>query len=203
MASPPTRETRSPIVSDATKPPQITPPRPASPPAIVWLLLALAFLASFWLIRRNAARTGAPATGGRANYAWTATGLDGQPVPFKNYAGRAVFLNVWATWCGPCVTEMPSIARLAANPRLKDVAFVCVATDDSIEPVRRFAERLQAPMTIVHAGGEIPPVFRSDSIPATYILAPDGRIVYTETRGRDWDDAEIVALLERLARHVK
>ncbi len=67
-----------------------------------------------------------------ADYDWSLMDLDGQPVSFAKFKGKTVFLNIWATWCGPCVGEMPSIAKLARNPRLQDknIEFVCVSTDD-------------------------------------------------------------------------
>ena len=77
-----------------------------------------------------------------ADYDWSLLDLNDQPVSFAKFKGRPVFLNIWATWCGPCVREMPSIAALAADPRLegKNIEFVCVSTDDSTEAVRRYLE---------------------------------------------------------------
>jgi len=92
-------------------------------------------------------------TGGRADYSWPVTDLDGRPVDLGRYRGKAVFLNVWATWCGPCVAEMPSIARLAADPRLKDVAFVGISVDDDAAPVRRFLKEHGLSCTIRRASG--------------------------------------------------
>src|SRR4051794_25852945 len=66
-----------------------------------------------------------------AEYRWTLRDLDDAPVDFGRYRGKVVFLNIWATWCPPCVSELPLIAKLAADPRLADVAFVCAATDES------------------------------------------------------------------------
>src|SRR4051794_9754607 len=101
-------------------------PPPATAPDVIrlWILLALAFVCVFVAIRvyspsRNAA-------GGKAEYSWKVADLDGKPVDLSKYRGRAVFLNVWATWCPPCRREMPSIVRLASDPKLKDVAFLCI-----------------------------------------------------------------------------
>ena len=71
---------------------------------------------------------------------------------FSRFKGKTVFLNIWATWCGPCVGEMPSIARLAENPRLKgkNIEFVCVSTDDSTDKVVRFLRGKNWPMTVLH-----------------------------------------------------
>ena len=70
-----------------------------------------------------------------ADYDWSPVDLNDQPVPFSRFKGKTVFLNFWATWCGPCVSEMPSIEELAKNPRLRDknIAFVCVSRDVSTD----------------------------------------------------------------------
>ena len=72
-------------------------------------------------------------TGEPASYDWTFLDLERPAGDVRPFKGKTVFLNIWATWCGPCVKEMPSIARLAEDPRLKDkgIAFVCVSIDES------------------------------------------------------------------------
>src|SRR4051794_18955906 len=60
------------------------------------------------------------------DFDWSLSTLDGKPVSFSAYRGRPVVLTIWATWCGPCRMEMPSLVALAANPKLKGVEFVAV-----------------------------------------------------------------------------
>ena len=119
---------------------------------------------------------------------------------FSRFKGKTVFLNIWATWCGPCVGEMPSIAKLAENPLLKgkNIEFVCAATDDSVAKVIEFVRDKKWPMTMLHARS-LPPVFQTESIPATYIIAPGGRVVAAEVGANDWDKPAIVAFLTKTA----
>ena len=135
-----------------------------------------------------------------ADYAWTPRDLKGNDVPFSTFRGKTVFLNVWATWCGPCVGEMPSIAKLAADPKLKDVAFVCVSVDDHPESVKSFlASRGEGwTMTVLHAK-TLPKVFTTTGIPATFLIAPDGKIAASEVGSADWSDPAVSAFLLRLA----
>jgi thiol-disulfide isomerase/thioredoxin len=135
-----------------------------------------------------------------ADYNWSALDLNDQPVPFARFQGKPVFLNIWATWCGPCVREMPSIARLAENPRLRDkgIAFVCVATDDSSQAVRSFLQGKSWSMTFLRAE-RLPSVFYTEGIPTTFLIAPDGRIVAVEVGAAEWDTPEVVAFLEKMA----
>jgi thiol-disulfide isomerase/thioredoxin len=129
-----------------------------------------------------------------ADYSWRLLDLNDGPVDFSRFKGKTVFLNVWATWCGPCVSEMPTIEKLASKPALKDVAFVCVSTDDSAATVRRFLAGRNWPMTVLRATG-LPPVFETQGIPATFLIAPDGRIAAAEVGAVNWDDPAVVALL--------
>jgi len=133
---------------------------------------------------------------------WVVRDLDDAPVPFTNYQGRVVFLNLWATWCPPCVAELPAIANLASNPRLKEVAFLCVSSDESAEVVRSFLKGKDWPMTFLRAT-DLPASFATDAIPATFVVAPDGRIVVSEVGSAQWDDPSVVDYLESLVKATK
>lgn len=139
-----------------------------------------------------------PSTGRPADFTWQLRDLNDQPSPFRQFQGKAVFLNIWATWCPPCVQEMPSIVRLASRPELKDVAFVCVSVDGSGDTVKQFLQGKDWPMTVLRAT-DAPPVFATNGIPATFIIAPNGSIVSSEVGANDWDNPETIALLKRLA----
>ena len=136
-----------------------------------------------------------------ADFRWTLLDLDDKPVDFESFRGRPILLNLWATWCPPCLAEMPSIAHLAANQRLKDkgVVFVCVSTDDSAEKLRGFLKDKDWGMTILRATS-IPPAFQTEGIPATFLIAPDGRIATAEVGSARWDDPSVVDFLEELAK---
>ena len=186
-----------------------TPNPPRSRNARWWLLaLGLAFawvvFASAFLKGRNGGDLAAPGLtpttpGDRADYAWTLEDLDGKPVEFGRFKGRAVFLNLWATWCGPCLDELPAIASLAANPRLKGVAFACVSTDGDVAELRRFVaeHKLKLP---VYRASSLPLAFQTEGIPATFLIGPDGKVVASEVGAAQWDHPDVVDLLERLSK---
>jgi thiol-disulfide isomerase/thioredoxin len=135
-----------------------------------------------------------------AAYDWSALDLNDQPVSFSKFKGKTVFLNIWATFCEPCVREMPSIARLAEDPRLrnKPIEFVCVSTDTSTELVRRFIRGKNWRMTFLRAEG-LPPVFLTDGIPSTFVIAPDGTIAATEIGPAEWDEPRVATFLEKVS----
>jgi thiol-disulfide isomerase/thioredoxin len=175
-----------------------------SKPDRSWLIIGLVFV-GFWIIylafflpRRPSGSLEGSGINLPADYAWTLEDLKAQPVRFSRFEGKTVFLNVWATWCGPCVGEMPSIAKLAANPRFKGkgIEFVCVSVDDSAETARNYVAEKHWPMTVLHSR-VLPQVFRTDGIPATFIISPAGRIVAAEVGSSDWDRPDVVSFLEK------
>jgi thiol-disulfide isomerase/thioredoxin len=178
-------------------------------PDRIWWLVALGFVIAFSLFRSGLIpgmkgklpppQLSVSARPQNADFQWIVHDLNDAPVPFAQFQGKAIFLNIWATWCPPCVAELPSISRLAADPRLKEVAFVCVAIDDAPATVREFVKGKDWPMTILHATS-LPAVFSTEGIPATFLINPDGRIVAAKVGGADWDDPPVVALLEKLAK---
>ncbi|MFO0908468.1 MAG: TlpA disulfide reductase family protein [Isosphaeraceae bacterium] len=134
-----------------------------------------------------------------ADYGWKLRDLNGGEVSFSRFKGKPIFLNIWATWCGPCVRELPSIAQLAERKELEGVQVVCVATDDSAETVKSFVARQNWPssMIVLHAS-DLPPVFFTEGIPATFIIDPSGRVVASEVGSADWNTPEVVSLLKKL-----
>ncbi len=174
-------------------------------PQRTWLYIGLVVI-GFWIVYlwffapRNRRPLEGSAIDQPAAYNWTLEDTSEQQVPFSRFQGKAVFLNVWATWCRPCVREMPSIARLAARDTFKDknIAFVCVSVDDATDTVRRFVRDKNWPMTVLHARTR-PPVFQTEGIPATFIISPAGRIVAAEVGSTDWDRPDVVAFLEKTA----
>ncbi|SIO08884.1 Thiol-disulfide isomerase or thioredoxin [Singulisphaera sp. GP187] len=178
-------------------------------PARTWLIVT-ASLATAWIVflllfgprsgsgNLSVPELKAPIPASVAAYGWSLHDLAGGSVPLEKYQGKTIFLNVWATWCPPCVAELPAIANLAGNPRLKDVAFLCVSTDESPEVVRSFLKGKNWPMTILMAS-DIPPAFATEGIPATFVIAPDGRVVVSEVGSAQWDDPSVVDFLEKLS----
>ena len=177
-----------------------------------WAVLALglgviwvAYLALFGPSLTSPDRLSPPTLAGTGSqipvdFSWKLRDLDDKPVSFAQFQGRTVVVNIWATWCPPCRAELPSLAALAANPHLKakGVEVVCVATDESSEVLRGFLAKQSWKLPVFRATGLIA-AFLSDGIPATFILAPDGKVVAAELGAARWDDPSVVTFLDELA----
>jgi thiol-disulfide isomerase/thioredoxin len=174
----------------------------SNPKDRTWLYVGLAFIV-FWgvyLMFFNS-KIALEGTGLDlpADFSWKLEDLEGKPVALAEYRGRPIVLNIWATWCGPCRSEMPSLVKLAAEPRLKGVVFVAVTNEPANEAVKKYAREEMRGLTVLRAD-QVPEVFTTEGIPATFVIAPDGKVVASQVGARNWDDPEIVKLLEDLAK---
>lgn len=122
---------------------------------------------------------------------------DGGLHRFSEFRGKAVLVNLWATWCPPCIAEMPGLENL--YERTKDeVAFVMISRDRDFELARKFMERKGYHLPIYYAKGPLPPDFSSNGIPATFVIAPNGRLAFTHTGMADYNHPEIEKFLREL-----
>ena len=133
---------------------------------------------------------------GVADPAWPLRTLEGKEVPFGSFQGRVVFLNVWATWCPPCVAEIPSIQVLRDSLKNDEVDVVLV-TQELPETVRSFVEKKGWNLPIYIARG-VPEVFATEGIPATFVVNRRGEVVFNHIGGMDWNTNECREFLRRL-----
>lgn len=119
--------------------------------------------------------------------------LENEVVDAETFRDRTLFLNFWATWCAPCVAELPSIERLVERLEGTDVAVACI-TSEPLEKVKAFAARRSLKVPIYVLLDEAPPIFETRSIPATFIVR-GGDIISQHLGAARWDTDEIVTLL--------
>lgn len=144
-----------------------------------------------------------PVTIGREAPAFTAVTLDSATVTktLADYRGEIVLLNVWATWCGPCREEMPSIEALHQRYGPRGLKVVAVSIDDpgSEQAIRDFAREYGLTFEILHdASGDIARDYQTTGIPETFIIGRDGIIRRKEIGPRDWSSPANRAIIARL-----
>lgn len=104
--------------------------------------------------------------------------LQGNTVPFESLRGKVVFMNVWATWCPPCIAEMPGIQKLYNSVDTSKIAFVMLSVDEGgQEKVKKFIDRKGYTFPVYTPLSVIPAAFQSSAIPTTFILSPEGTLV--------------------------
>ena len=118
-----------------------------------------------------------------------------------DYKGQVVLLNIWATWCGPCRIEMPSIERLhqAFGPRGLKVVAVSVDDPGTEERVRAFADSLRLTFEILHnPAGDIQQTYQTTGVPETFVIGPDGTIRKKFIGADNWSSPSNRALIASL-----
>ena len=115
-------------------------------------VLALSAGVGAWWWREGSRRTPVDAAAARL---WSAslTAPDGSPLPMSRFAGRPLLLNFWATWCAPCVREMPLLARFLSQHQAQGWQVLGIAAD-SPAPVQEFVQRLGIRFPVAAAGFE-------------------------------------------------
>lgn len=127
---------------------------------------------------------------------WTLQDIQGNVVLFSELNKKPVFVNVWATWCPPCIAELPGIQEIA-NEYKNEVNFILV-TNENVETVNTFLEKHHYEDLPVYFSSEIPMEFSSNSIPATFIVSRDGRIVVNKKGAARWNTGTTKNLLDEL-----
>jgi cytochrome c biogenesis protein CcmG, thiol:disulfide interchange protein DsbE len=175
----------------------------------VVLVLAL-LLGAGWLARDRFL----PVEVGTRAPSFPATDLQGRPVRLEELRGQVVLLNIWATWCGPCRDEMPSMERLHRELGPKGLKIVAVSVDaapgaaapkaqSASQPgggdVAEFARQLGLTFTIWHdPAGHIQRVYRTTGVPESFIIDRNGVIQKKVIGATEWDTGSHPELIRRL-----
>ena len=172
----------------------------------VWTLVAVAMVvAAAWL--------------GREGYQPVITGADapefrypmlgGGEVSLSDYRGQVVLVNIWATWCGPCLQEMPSMQRMYDELSDEDFEILAVSIDAPLGEsdafgrpggdLEAFVDELELTFPILHNGaGEIQRQYQTTGVPESFLIGPDGVIVKKVAGPTEWDSKENLELVRRL-----
>ena len=134
----------------------------------------------------------------RATYNFNLVTLDGKNVNFEMFKGKTVFLNIWATWCPPCIAEMPDIHTLYKDIANEDIVFVMLSTDEDANKVRRFIDRKGFTFPVYRMTEQLPAVFWTQSIPATFVISPEGKIIFKKLGIANYNTNEFKELLLKL-----
>jgi len=116
------------------------------------------------------------------------------------HRGRPVFMNFWATWCPPCLEEMPAMERLWRGH--KDAGFVMLAVTVDANPklVTPFIERHGFTFTVgLDTKMEVANAYGVRALPSSFVIDRDGRLAAVAVGPRSWDNAAAQSLIERLA----
>ena len=126
-------------------------------------------------------------------------GLDGKEYQLSDYRGKVVVLNFWATWCGPCVKEMPSLENLARHMSGEQFALLTVNFGEKPARIRPFLKKVGIDLPVLlDPDMRISRAWVKKGLPTTYIIGPDQKIKYRLLGDLQWDAPEVEQKIRQL-----
>ncbi len=129
----------------------------------------------------------------KSDYKWYVQSSEGENIYLEQLKGELIFLNFWATWCPPCVAEMPSIQSLYEEYGDK-VKFIIVSRE-SPEVIHEFVKKNEYTFPVFSQSVSEPEIFKSQSIPTSYLISPSGNIILKKKGAAKWDSRKIKELI--------
>ncbi len=118
-------------------------------------------------------------------------------VHLASYRGRVVLLNFWATWCAPCIIELPTLLQLHHDQ--PDLAVLAVSIDDDRDAYRSFILSRHVDLTTVQDPGQLAAkLYHTEQWPETYVIDRQGMIRRKFIGAQDWSSPEVRAYLKSL-----
>lgn len=125
---------------------------------------------------------------------------DEEVIELADQKGKVVFINFWATWCPPCIAEMPSINKLYSEFRDNDkVMFLMVDVDNNRTKSQKFMDKRKFELPVYTPASSIPSSYMSGAIPTTLVLNKYGKVVFKHEGMGDFSNEEFKTFLTKLA----
>jgi peroxiredoxin len=160
-------------------------------------VLTMAFIASLYPSFQNLTGTGVEVGDGAPDFSLMSDA--GRPIQLGDFRGKFLVLNFWATWCPPCLEELPSLNRFHEQFSGKGVAVLGVSVDEDENTYREFLKKAGVGfLTARDASKRTPRAYGTFKYPETYFVDRQGKIVGKIIGARDWTDPQMVADVEQL-----
>ena len=125
--------------------------------------------------------------------------IDDEPFELQQTRGKWVFLHFWASWCGPCKKEMPTIVKLMGAINNDQFKVVMVNTAEDDDTIFSFLGSIGVEATsLMDRDGVITDKYKPRGLPTTFLIDPTGHIRYQAIGGREWDKKEYITFIEQL-----
>jgi thiol-disulfide isomerase/thioredoxin len=130
------------------------------------------------------------------DYSWQLRELNGEAVNLNTSENRVTLINLWATWCPPCIAEMPSLQALYDDYGAQvDFYFV---SNEKTETLNRFMERHSYSLPIYQPMEDAPSLLNSRALPTTYVINKKGEVVINKTGAANWNSPKTREILDKL-----
>ena len=124
--------------------------------------------------------------------------LDGKTHDLKDYRGKVVLLNFWATWCPPCIKEIPSLNNLQQKFSSNDFVVLSVDVGEEPKDIKAFLEHIPADYPVLlDSKTSLASTWQLKAFPSTFVIDKTGHLRYLYFGGLEWDEPEIIKFLEQ------
>lgn len=130
------------------------------------------------------------------DYDWQLVDEHGAAYDFNDAKGKVVFVNFWATWCPPCIAEMPSMEKLYQSYK-DDVVFLFVSNEKQ-EVISEFKTKNSYDFLVYASVSPSPDLFKTSSIPRTFVVDKQGHIAIDKSGAADWNSKKVRNVLDEL-----
>ena len=132
-----------------------------------------------------------------ADFNLTLMNENGKTISLEEFKGKVIFMNMWATWCLPCIAEMPNINKLHKEMG-NEVAFVMVSLDEDFETAKAFNKRKGYNFSIYTLQSNRPTMYQSSTVPTTFVINAKGELVLTHKGMANYNTSKFKKLLKDL-----
>lgn len=133
------------------------------------------------------------------SFEWLLTDINDVEINFNKSKGKVVLINFWATWCPPCIAEMPSLHKLYEDYQDK-IDFYFVSSENK-EIVKEFLKKKNYKFNVHTPQTQYPKSFDVSSIPRTFLIDKIGNIVIDKTGAANWNSKTVRSTIEVLLKH--
>ena len=128
--------------------------------------------------------------------------MQGNVIDFNKFKGKTIFINLWATWCGPCRVEMPSIQKLYDRVNHDEIVFVILSLDENKnhQKILNYISDRALTLPVYQPASSLPAVLDVPSIPTTFVIDPKGKIVSKKVGAANFDNEKFEKFLSGLGK---
>lgn len=137
-------------------------------------------------------------SGTKADFGMTLIDSKGKKVSMEEYRGKVIFINFWATWCPPCIAEMPSINSMYKDIDKDKVEVLMVSFDRDFEKAIKYRDNKNFEFEVYAPASAMPQMYESNSIPTTFIIDSKGDLVFTHKGMADYNRKDFKDFLKSL-----
>lgn len=132
------------------------------------------------------------------DWSWIILNKEGQKIYLANFRGKVILINFWATWCAPCLAELPALQDLYNHfKNHNDIVFLFITTEN-LDKAHSFLVKKGYNLPIYQQIFPAPPPLYSNTIPSTYLIDKQGNIIIEVHRAKRWNSDKTISLINKL-----